>query len=99
LKKDNKNNIRKFYYIILIVITVFSFAYSIRGSNGFIKILKLKKEIAMIKNEIERIERENELLRARIESLKKDRRSIEFIAREELGMIREDEYLILFKDK
>jgi cell division protein FtsB len=99
LKKDNKNNIRKFYYIILIVITVFSFAYSIRGSNGFIKILKLKKEIAMIKNEIERIERENELLRARIESLKKDRRSIEFVAREELGMIREDEYLILFKDK
>ncbi len=90
---------RKIYYILLIVITVFSLIYSLKGKGGILKIVELKHEIANIKSDSERIMKENNLLQMKIDALKKDRKAVESIAREELGMVREDEVLLLFKDR
>ncbi len=87
---------RKIYYIIIIIFTLISLFYSITGKNGVLKIIQLKHEIAEIREETEKINRENELLQTRIDLLKKDRRMVEYISRDELGMVREDEVLILF---
>jgi cell division protein FtsB len=90
---------RKIYYILLIIITILSLIYSIRGKYGILKIIELKHEIADIKNDTEKINKENEYFQMRIEALKTDRKTVESVAREELGMVREDEVLLLFKNR
>ncbi len=90
---------RKIYYVLLIVITILSLIYSVKGKHGILKIIELKHEIANIKSDSEKISKENNVLQMKIEALKKDRKAVESIAREELGMVREDEVLLLFKDR
>lgn len=90
---------RKIYYILLIIITFLSLIYSVKGRYGILKIIELKSEIANIKSISEKISNENAVFKMKIEMLKTDRKVVESVAREELGMVRKDEILILFKDR
>lgn len=94
-----KKTSRKIYYILLIIITVISLIYSISSRHGILKIIELENEIVDIKNDAEKIKKENEFYKLKIEALKRDRKAVESVARDELGMVREDEVLLLFKDK
>lgn len=59
----------------------------------------MKHEIADIKSDSEKISKENAVFQMKIEALKTDRKAVESVAREELGMVREDEVFLLFKDR
>ncbi len=90
---------RKIYYTLLIVITLLSLIYSVKGKYGILKIIELRHEIADIKSDSEKIRKENAVFQMKIEALKTDKKAVESVAREELGMVREDEVFLLFKDR
>lgn len=92
-------SVRKIYYFLLVLFILFALGYSINGKNGILKIIELKRELREISIETDKINRENELLRMKIESLKTDKKAVEFVAREDLGMMRQDEVLVIFKDR
>ena len=59
--------------------------------------VKLTKDIAEVESGNAKIQETNDLLRVRIESLRTDPRAIERKVRDELGMARPDEIVILLK--
>ena len=63
---------------------------------GYLKVRSLKKEILHIKENIERLQKENENLRIEIDKLENDPFTIEKKARERLGMIKEGEVKFRF---
>jgi cell division protein FtsB len=75
-------------------------SYAVFGQNGLLHITDMEKEIAAIEAESQKLSKENERLRAEIKQLKNsDRKYIEKIAREELGMVRSDEVIFQFEKK
>jgi len=86
----NKKNLKK--YILLFLALFILYLFYGNGENSIIKLLKRKKEIENIKNEIVRIEQQNKKLKQEIKLLEeKDLYYIEKIARERFGMIKEGE--------
>jgi cell division protein FtsB len=61
------------------------------GEGSYAEVRHLQQEIANRKVELERMEKENQELRAEIEDLKKGLEAIQERARSELGMIKEGE--------
>lgn len=78
--------------IILCLTIVFSFLFIKEIS----KLEALKYENEKIITQGAALEKENELLKIKIEALKNDQEYIEVIARQELGMIKEGEKIIKF---
>ena len=75
--------------IILLLILYIVFLFS----DKYARTLQLKEDIKRLESEIEELELKNNNLSERIESLKSDK-SVEKIAREELGLTKPDEILI-----
>jgi len=63
---------------------------------GYLRLRKIKKEIAVMRKNINLLETENEKLRVEIDKLEHDPFAIEKKAREKLGMIREGEIKFKF---
>lgn len=61
------------------------------GEGSYAEVRHLQQEIANKKADLERMEKENQELRAEIEDLKKGLEAIQERARSELGMIKEGE--------
>ena len=61
-------------------------------------VLSLKKELKEIENHNQNLRDENDRLKNYIYLLKEDKRFIEKIAREELGLVKTDELIYLFED-
>jgi len=75
--------------IILLLILYIVFLFS----DKYARTLQLKEDIKRLESEIEGLKLKNNNLSERIESLKSDK-SVEKIAREELGLTKPDEILI-----
>jgi len=75
--------------IILLLILYIVFLFS----DKYAQTLQLKEDIKRLESEIEELKLKNNNLSERIESLKSDK-SVEKIAREELGLTKPDEILI-----
>jgi len=75
--------------IILLLILYIVFLFS----DKYARTLQLKEDIKRLESEIEELKLKNNNLSERIESLKSDK-SVEKIAREELGLTKPDEILI-----
>jgi len=73
--------------LLLIFYVVFLF------SDKYARTLQLKEDIKRLESEIEELEMKNNNLSEEVESLKSDK-SVEKIAREELGLTKPDEILI-----
>ncbi len=63
---------------------------------GFVKYLNMKQTQSQIADEIKAIEEENASLRKDIEAVRHDRATVEGLARDRLGMVREGETVFLF---
>ncbi|MCG8427861.1 MAG: cell division protein FtsB [Chromatiales bacterium] len=61
------------------------------GEGSLAEVYSLKREIAAQREELERLEQRNRALQAEVDDLKKGVEAIEARARNELGMIRENE--------
>ena len=66
------------------------------GEKGLLAVWQHRREVASIEHEIDRLKVQNEDLGDEIQSLRNDPRAVEGVAREELGLVHPDEYLILF---
>lgn len=83
---------------LLLFINFYLILSSLFGEMGLINALQLKKTYVEIRHEVESLDNENELLLAQIDALRNDPRSIERLAREQLGLAKEGELIYLFFD-
>ncbi len=77
------------WVIILLLILYIVFLFS----DKYARTLQLKEDIKRLESEIEELKMKNNDLSEEVESLKSDK-SVEKIAREELGLTKPDEILI-----
>jgi cell division protein FtsB len=71
-------------------------ARALVGEMGLLALWRQQREAAALASESRRLQSGNDLLRAEIRALRSDPRSVEGIAREDLGFARPDEVVILF---
>lgn len=81
--------------LFLLILGTFTFF----GEKGIFNLLRIRKELANIKEKNGKLEEENQKLREEVKRLQTDRRYIEEIARKELGMVKEGEIIYQFDDK
>ena len=74
------------------------FVHDIFGPHGFIAMRRTQKEIKQIQEQIGKINDENKSLTDQVNSLKTDPKSIERIAREEMGLARPGEMIFKLPD-
>jgi cell division protein FtsB len=77
---------------VLVVVFAISFVFSDRGLP---ELQHSRTRVAELRQDIARIEAENERLRAEIESVKRSSYAVERIAREDLGMSRKGEIVYM----
>jgi cell division protein FtsB len=75
------------------------FLFALFSNRGVLHILKLKKQQADLRQQLEQVEAVNAGLRKEIASLNTDRHHLERLARSQLGMVRDDEVVYQFASK
>jgi len=76
--------------------TLFILVYSCFGDRGLMKALSLKKELKEIEGNNQELREGNDTLKDYIYLLKNDEKYIEKVAREELGLVKDEELIYLF---
>lgn len=71
--------------------------YHAYGPSGMGKVKKLKNELFRLESNNRKLLEHNSQLRIEIGALKSDRRTIERVARDELGLVRENDIVFLFE--
>ena len=79
--------------IIWVIILLLIFYVVFLFSDKYARTLQLKEDIKRLESELEELKLKNNSLSEEVESLKSDK-SVEKIAREELGLTKPDEILI-----
>jgi len=74
------------------------FVHDIFGPHGFIAMRRTQNEIEQIREQIGKLNDENKSLTQQVNSLKSDPKSIERIAREEMGLARPGEMIFRLPD-
>jgi cell division protein FtsB len=72
--------------------------HDVFGPHGFIAMRRTQKEIEQIRTQIGKMNDENKTLAEQVNSLKSDPKSIERIAREEMGLARPGEMIFKIPD-
>lgn len=88
-----KKIVRSSIILALIIFTTFLFSKETTHLNH------LKSENKIILNRIEKLNNENEDYKEKIESMENEKRYLEKIVREELGMIKKGEKIYKFDNK
>jgi len=89
----NKLKGRVKYLIVLFFIILMITYYTIFGERGILHLQKLRSDLESIKTSSEKIKKENERLKKEIKLLQNEEQYIDKIAREELGLVKEDEII------
>ncbi len=84
----------KIKYFLIFLLGVAIVSYFLFNQYGVLKYIELKNERDKIKDEIEKVENENNLLRKRIDSLNSVDYTIEKVAREKYNLKRKGEKVI-----
>jgi cell division protein FtsB len=82
----------------LLIVSIVGVPLGILDEQGLPRYRALKSELAEVKRINERLRRDVEGLQREVQGLREDPSTIERIARDELGMIRDDEILFQFPD-
>ncbi len=91
---------KKIKYIFFIIITLVGLSYVLFNKYGIFKYWKLEKKVNDLKVKISLIEKQNKILEAEIDSLKRGiPAKIEKLAREKYNMKRHNEQVIKVKEK
>lgn len=84
--------------LIVIGFILFILLYAFFGERGLRKVFNLKKELRIIESYNQSLREENDVLKETVYLLRNDKKYIEKIAREELGLVRSEELIYLFKN-
>lgn len=82
----------------LLVLSIVSVPLAILDEEGLPRYRALKGELSEVERVNERLRRDVQQLDREVEALRTDPETIERIARDELGMIRDDEILFQFAE-
>lgn len=91
MKNKIKLSDRKIIQWLIIFCSLTVIVFSLIGDKGVIQLIALKQQEAELKSEIEELKQERKEWLYRIQSIKQNRSYVETIAREQLGMVRDDE--------
>ena len=89
-----RRNTRQILALALFALLV----HDVFGPHGFIAMRRTQKEIDQIREQIVKLNNENKSLSEQVTSLKSDPKSIERIAREEMGLARPGEMIFKIPD-
>ena len=84
------------YWMVALVLVLLALA--LFGDKGVMHTLKMSRYKAELESRLAELHRENQRLREEIDALRNDHRRIERIARQELGMVKEDELIYQFPE-
>jgi len=73
--------------------------FTVFSDQGLLGLYRLKQEKSRLEFRLAQLQAENERLRGEIERLKSDPAYLEKVAREELGMVQQDELVFQFKSE
>lgn len=90
-------NILKLVLGSAFIIFVAYLGYQVYAQASSDTFMRLTHDLAEVEEGNQKIAQDNDLLRVRIESIRSDPRAIERKVRDELGMARPDEVIILLK--
>jgi cell division protein FtsB len=71
---------------------------ALAGNRGLLETMRARRQFDEVAADLERTRRDNDRLREEIRRLRDDPATIESVAREELGLIRQDEMLFIIHD-
>ena len=89
---------RRVLNFLLVFATVALLVDALVGEKGFVETMRARRQSGDVETSVERLRDENATLRERARRLREDRTTIESVAREELGLIRPGEVLVILKD-
>lgn len=100
MEKSAKNSLagitkKHVFYVAVFLVAVFA----VFGNKGLIAVYKLRSDLSGITSYNKLLEKENRSLEKEIELLKTDRRYIEHVAKQELGMIGRKEVVYRIEEK
>ena len=84
---------------LLVFATVVLLADALVGERGLVATSRARRVSGELSEKVERMRRENRRLRNEVQRLSDDPTAIESLAREELGLIRPGEVLVVIKDR
>lgn len=85
---------RGFLLIIALIIFILVLTFFF-GDSGILEIIKTRKQIEELKENVNRLEKEKEKLTAEIEELKNNPMALEKRAREELWLMKKNEKVVV----
>lgn len=88
---------RLFIPAILVMFITLVIGFTIFGDNGVLHLLGMNQEIKRIENNIRGLNAENEKLKHTALLLQHNDRYQELMSRQELGMVRKNEKIFIFK--
>ena len=90
---------RRALNVLLVFAAVVLLADALAGERGLIATTRARQVSDEMAGTVERLRRENTQLRDAAKRLREDPTAIESLAREELGLIRQGEVLVVVKDR
>lgn len=84
---------------LLVFATVVLFADALVGERGLVATTRARRSADDLSDQVERLRRDNQRLRDSAKQLRENPSTIESLAREELGLIRPGEVLVILKDR
>ena len=85
------------WWAVLIIAALLALA--LFGDKGVLRALQANRQKSQLEAEVKALEAANAGLRKEIEALRGDRRTIENLARKELGMVKDDELVYQFRTR
>jgi cell division protein FtsB len=90
---------KKIISLLFILILLMLLAVTVFGQRGLLHMTRLKDELRRFEASNQKLQQENLTLKRQIEQLKNDRHHLEDLARDELGLAKENELIYDLKKK
>lgn len=95
MAKATRNPFFKKLSVLMVgAVSLLAFLYAVAGTNGYLELRKRQARNQELTRKVERLRQENKEILGEIKGLKSDPKTIEKIAREELGMVKPGEVKI-----
>lgn len=94
MRKELRNRI---FLILSLGLALALGVYLIFGENGLLHVHKLQQEKSVLDLQIQKLKKENTRLSDQIHRLENDNDYLENVVREKLGVVKQDESVIVFK--
>jgi cell division protein FtsB len=90
---------RRIINLALVFVTVVLVVDALIGEKGLMESMRARREYHQLELSLDSLRRENARMEDEVKRLQDDPSTIEAVAREELGLIRDGEVLVIVKDE